>query len=77
VRLLFAGAFFLSGSTIVIPYLIIMVIVPEAQTSAQKLAMKGEPVNLSNIEKTVKEGVDNLRASIENFSQAYLRLLEA
>lgn len=70
VRLLFAGAFFLSGSTIVIPYLVIMVIVPEAQTSAQKLAMKGEPVNLSNIEKTVKEGVDNLRVSIENFSQS-------
>lgn len=35
-------------------YLILWIIMPEAHTSTQKLEMKGEQINLSNIEKKVK-----------------------
>ena len=42
------------GATVII-YGILWAIIPPARTTAQKLDMQGEPVNLSNIEKKVKE----------------------
>lgn len=49
------SAFFSFGGTVAI-YVIIWILIPEAATTAQKLDMQGEPVNLSNIERKVKEG---------------------
>ncbi|GAA0761585.1 PspC domain-containing protein [Psychroflexus lacisalsi] len=42
------------GATVII-YAILWAIIPPARTTAQKLDMQGEPVNLSNIERKVKE----------------------
>lgn len=42
-------------------YLILWIVIPEAKTAAQKLEMKGEPVNISNIGKTVKEEFQNVK----------------
>lgn len=53
------------GSPIVI-YLILWVIVPEAVTTTQKLEMRGEPINISNIEKKVKEGISDISDKINN-----------
>jgi phage shock protein PspC (stress-responsive transcriptional regulator) len=60
----------MSVGSIIPAYIILMIVVPEAQTTAQKLAMKGEPINLSNIEKTLKDGVDNLQNSLNDFNQS-------
>jgi len=49
-----------TGGLSVIPYIILMIIVPEAISSADKLAMKGEPINIDTIAKTVKHEVDDL-----------------
>ena len=49
------SAFFSFGGTVAI-YVIIWILIPAARTTAQKLDMQGEPVNLSNIERKVKEG---------------------
>lgn len=38
-------------------YIILWIVIPKAKTAAQKLEMKGEPVNVSNIGKTIKEDV--------------------
>ena len=51
-------------------YIILWIIVPEAESPAQKLAMKGEQVNVTNIEKTVREGVNNLKDKIEDYSKS-------
>lgn len=69
IRLAFAVSFF-TGGWGVFPYILLWAIVPEAKTPAQKLAMKGEPINVSNIEKIVKEGMDNLKNTIEDFSKS-------
>ncbi len=53
-RLVFIGITLLGGAGILL-YLILWIIVPEAKTTAQKLEMRGEPVNVSNIGKKVKE----------------------
>jgi phage shock protein PspC (stress-responsive transcriptional regulator) len=47
------------GSPILI-YLVLMIIIPEAITTSQKLEMKGEPITISNIERKVKEGIDEI-----------------
>jgi phage shock protein PspC (stress-responsive transcriptional regulator) len=53
------------GSPILI-YLILMIIIPEAQTTSQKLEMKGEEITISNIERKVKEGFDTIADKIDS-----------
>jgi phage shock protein PspC (stress-responsive transcriptional regulator) len=51
------------GSPILI-YLILLFIIPEAETTSQKLEMKGEEITISNIERKVKEGIDDIADKI-------------
>ncbi len=61
---LFRGLFmlftFLFFSSIII-YLILWLIIPEAQTAAQKLEMRGKPINIENITESVKREFNNVR----------------
>ena len=57
-RLLFIAVTLLGGAGILL-YIIFWIIVPEAKTTSQKLEMRGEPVNVSNIGKKVKEEAGN------------------
>ncbi len=57
-RLLFIAVTLLGGAGVLL-YIILWIIVPEAKTTAQKLEMRGEPVNVSNIGKKVKEETGN------------------
>lgn len=50
--------FFLSGFII---YLILWITIPEALTTAQKLEMRGKPINVENIKNTVKEEFENVK----------------
>jgi phage shock protein PspC (stress-responsive transcriptional regulator) len=50
-------------------YIILWIVVPEALTSAQKLQMRGEPVNLENIEKTFKDGIQNVENNFKNIRE--------
>lgn len=49
-----------------IAYIILWILVPEATTTAQKLDMTGEPVNISNIERKVKEGFDEVAEKVRS-----------
>lgn len=49
-RLAFALSFFFAGTGLIL-YLILWLIIPAARTTAEKLEMRGERVNISNIEK--------------------------
>ncbi|MBK7910675.1 PspC domain-containing protein [Candidatus Pollutiaquabacter sp.] len=60
VRLAFAFIFFVFGSGFLL-YILLWIIIPEAKTTAEKLQMRGEPVTISNIEKNVKEEMEQLR----------------
>lgn len=66
VRLLWVLLLFASFFTIIIVYIIFWIVMPEATTTAQKLSMRGEPVNISNIEKKVKEGFDDVTERVKN-----------
>ncbi len=49
-----------------IAYILLWILVPEATTTSQKLDMRGEPVNISNIERKVKEGFDDVASKVKN-----------
>jgi len=42
------------------------IVVPKANTSAEKLQMKGEPINISTIEKEVKDAAGRIGSSVKN-----------
>lgn len=77
-RLIFLVLFLLFGSGILL-YIVLMLFIPEAKTTAEKLKMRGEPVNLDNIKnhfnqfaETISEKAnstkitDNLRNAVES-----------
>ena len=55
-----------SGGTFVFIYLIFWALVPEARTTAEKLTMTGDPVNISNIEKKIKDGFESVSETVRN-----------
>jgi len=57
VRLLFVLGFF-SGTIGLWVYLILWAIIPEAKNAGDKLAMRGEPINVSNIGKIIEDEID-------------------
>jgi phage shock protein PspC (stress-responsive transcriptional regulator) len=63
VRILFVVGTFLGGFA-VIAYLLLTIIVPKAKTAADKLAMKGEPINIENIAKTVENEINDISQTI-------------
>jgi len=65
IRLAWVILFFGFGTGILI-YILLWILMPSAQTTADKLAMSGKPVNITNIEQKVKEGFGNVKESIED-----------
>lgn len=65
VRIFFVLFVWLGGSGI-IGYIVLWIVMPEAITTAEKLEMTGEPVNISNIERKVREEFDNMSDKIKN-----------
>ncbi len=47
-------------------YIILWIVMPEAVTTSEKLQMRGEPVNLANIEKKVRDGFDTVSSKFKN-----------
>ncbi len=59
IRLIFIIIVLAGGSGIII-YLILWFIIPEAETTAQKLEMRGDPVTLSNMSEIIKEKFESI-----------------
>ncbi|PNQ72214.1 hypothetical protein C1T31_12880 [Hanstruepera neustonica] len=58
------------GGTGVFLYILLWILVPEAVTTADKLMMKGEPVNISNIEKKIKDGLGSVSDAAKNVTES-------
>ncbi|WP_299781793.1 PspC domain-containing protein [uncultured Formosa sp.] len=55
-----------SVGTFILIYVLFWILVPEALTTAEKLTMTGEPVNISNIEKKIKKGFEDVSDTVKN-----------
>jgi len=67
VRIVLLASFFISGPII---YIILWIIMPEAKTTAQKLEMKGEKINVENIEKSIKDEFENVKKNVKKFKKS-------
>ena len=65
IRLIFLILFFSSVGGVVLLYILLWILVPEAKTTAEKLMMKGEPVNVSNIKKKIKEELEQVSEKVK------------
>jgi phage shock protein PspC (stress-responsive transcriptional regulator) len=65
IRIILLILFFSSVGGVVLVYILLWIIVPEAITTADKLKMKGEPVNVSNIKKKIKEELDQVSDTVK------------
>jgi phage shock protein PspC (stress-responsive transcriptional regulator) len=63
VRIIFLILAIMGGLGILV-YLILYIVIPEAKTTAQKIEMKGEPVNIHNIKESVKQEFDTVRKNM-------------
>ena len=64
-RILFLVLFFVAGTGF-LAYIILWIAMPEAQTTSEKLEMRGKPVTISNIEKKVREEFGTLSEKIKS-----------
>jgi phage shock protein PspC (stress-responsive transcriptional regulator) len=65
--------FAMSGGAGVVVYLVLWAVVPEATSASDKLAMKGEPINVENIAKTIEEEIEDLSQKINDLSNGLSR----
>ena len=54
----------LPGGLGILIYVILWIVLPEARTTAQKIEMKGEPVNIHNIKDSVKDEFKNVKENM-------------
>ncbi|WP_457616745.1 PspC domain-containing protein [Lutibacter sp.] len=47
-------------------YPLLWILIPQAETTAEKLQMKGEPVNINNIERKIKEELDDITSRVKD-----------
>lgn len=67
IRLIFIAAFLFWGVGVIL-YFVLIIVIPKAQTTAEKLEMKGEPVNVDNIGKTIEDEMDRMKEKFNEFA---------
>lgn len=66
IRILFVISLFLSFGASIFVYLLLWILIPEAITTTEKLEMTGEEINISNIERKVREEISSISARLQN-----------
>lgn len=72
VRIGFAFVFFTMGFGLLL-YIIMWALVPEAKTASDRLAMRGEPINIDSIAQNVESGFETISGKIQEFSKDFKR----
>ena len=75
IRVIFFLLFFVIGPFNLLIYFILWIAVPKARTTAQRLEMRGKEATVSNIEKSIREEIQEVKANYENFraNKSYAR----
>ena len=69
IRIVFVLATLFYGSSILV-YIFLWIIIPEASTTSQKLEMRGESINVENIEKSIKEEFGNVKTRLSKLQNS-------
>ena len=68
IRLAWIVLIFGAGTGILL-YILLWILVPEAKTTAEKIMMTGDAVNISNIEKKIKDGFENVTDTVSDVAK--------
>ncbi len=68
-RIIFIALIFANGIGIIL-YAVLWIVLPKAKTTAQKLQMRGEPVTVENIKRSINEEYQKVRSNLENISES-------
>ncbi|MCA6364271.1 MAG: PspC domain-containing protein [Bacteroidetes bacterium] len=68
IRLTLAVSFFVFGSGFLL-YILLLIIMPKAETTAEKLEMRGEPVDVNNISRSIKDDFENFKRRMEDLGE--------
>ncbi|MBC8314060.1 MAG: PspC domain-containing protein [Bacteroidales bacterium] len=68
IRILFIISLFIGGFGVAL-YLILWIVIPEAQTTAEKLEMRGEKINVSTIEQSIHEEVSTIKDKLNDLTE--------
>jgi phage shock protein PspC (stress-responsive transcriptional regulator) len=68
VRIGFVLGLFLGGFTMIL-YIVLWMVVPEAKSSTDRLAMAGEPINIQNIARKVEEEFDSITDKFDDWRE--------
>lgn len=66
-RLLLVLVLILGYGTLIPVYIVCWLIIPEAHTAAEKLSMRGEPVTVENIGRTVTDGFERMASGVNSY----------
>jgi hypothetical protein len=55
----------ISGGIGIPLYLVLWAVMPEAKTAGDRLAMRGEPINISNISRIITEEVEHISTKVQ------------
>lgn len=58
---------FMTGGGVILFYILLLIVIPKANTAAEKLQMKGEPVNINTIEREIKDAASRAGESVHRF----------
>jgi phage shock protein PspC (stress-responsive transcriptional regulator) len=67
-RLAFGLSFLIWGFGLLL-YILLAIIIPKARTTAEKLEMKGEPVDVNTIRKTIEDDLEHLGKRVKDFGE--------
>jgi phage shock protein PspC (stress-responsive transcriptional regulator) len=71
IRLAFIALTMIGMSVLV--YIILWIVIPEAVTTSQKLEMRGEPINIDNIEKSIREELNNIGDKLNDLKDKHFK----
>ncbi len=69
-RIIFVVLFFVTSGAAILAYIILWIAVPKARTTAQRLEMRGQEATVKNIEKSIREEVDEVKESYKKFRES-------
>ncbi len=69
-RLAFGLSIFIGGFGLIL-YILLAIITPKARTTAEKLEMMGEPVDINNIRRSIEDEMDHLKKKVNDFGNDF------
>jgi phage shock protein PspC (stress-responsive transcriptional regulator) len=70
-RIAFAVLAFASAGIMIPIYIVLLIILPEAKTAAQKLEMRGKPIDVNSITRVVENGVEGISKTITQITDEF------